>query len=67
MNYAIVYLAFILLVSTVYWYIAGKKFYTGPLIEAEVDLGAEGERSSEEGVQQEKKLQQELRQREEDV
>lgn len=36
MNYAIVFLAFILVCSTVYWYISGKKFYTGPIIEAEI-------------------------------
>ncbi len=64
MNYAIVYLAGILGFSTLYWYVQGRKFYTGPLIEAEVDMGVEGERSSEEGMQREKKLAEENRQQE---
>ncbi|KAK5167607.1 polyamine transporter tpo5 [Saxophila tyrrhenica] len=55
MNYAIVYLAGILAFSTIYWYVRGRKFYTGPLIEAEVDMAAEGERSSEE-VMHDKKM-----------
>jgi amino acid transporter len=36
MNYAIAFLGFILLCAAVYWYLGGKKFYTGPLIEAEI-------------------------------
>lgn len=36
MNYAIVYLAGILAFAGIYWIVAGRKFYTGPLIEAEV-------------------------------
>ena len=36
MNYAIVYLAGILLAAAVWWYISGKKNYTGPLIEAQI-------------------------------
>lgn len=35
MNYAAVFLVFILGASTVYWYISGRKFYHGPLIEAQ--------------------------------
>ena len=44
MNYAIVYLAGILFFALLYWFVQGKKFYTGPLIEAEValDSGSEG-------------------------
>jgi hypothetical protein len=38
MNYAIVYLAGILAFAAVYWVVAGRKFYTGPLIEAEVQI-----------------------------
>lgn len=34
MNYAIAFLGLILGFSTIYWYISGKKFYTGPVIEA---------------------------------
>lgn len=55
MNYAIVYLAGILFFSMVYWFLQGRKFYTGPLIEAEVDIGVDGERSSEEVVEKKNK------------
>lgn len=37
MNYAIAYLMGILIVSVIYWFIHGKKFYTGPLIEADIN------------------------------
>ena len=36
MNYAIAFLALILLFALIYWYARGRKFYTGPIIEAEV-------------------------------
>ncbi|KAK0936700.1 polyamine transporter tpo5 [Friedmanniomyces endolithicus] len=36
MNYAIVYLGAILFFSMLYWVVRGRKFYTGPLIEAEI-------------------------------
>ncbi|KXL46620.1 hypothetical protein M433DRAFT_70896 [Acidomyces richmondensis BFW] len=48
MNYAVVYLGFILFVAFVYWFVRGKKFYTGPIIEAEVQ--DDEDRSSEEGI-----------------
>jgi amino acid transporter len=35
MNYAIAFLGLIGIASTVYWFVRGKYFYTGPLIEAE--------------------------------
>lgn len=38
MNYAIVYLAGILAFAAVYWYVHGKRNYTGPLIEAEMQV-----------------------------
>jgi hypothetical protein len=38
MNYAIVYLGGILSFALVYWFIHGKRSYTGPLIEAEVQI-----------------------------
>ncbi|KAF2719802.1 amino acid transporter [Polychaeton citri CBS 116435] len=37
MNYAIVFLAAILFFSMLYWFIHGHRFYTGPLVEAEVN------------------------------
>lgn len=36
MNYAIVFMAFILLCAMVYWYVRGKKFYVGPLKETTI-------------------------------
>ena len=53
MNYAIVFLAFILLCAMVWWYIRGKKVYTGPVVEAEV-LDEEVD-SSTSGMEQDKK------------
>lgn len=38
MNYAAAFLGLIALFAVVYWYISGRKFYTGPLIEAVVDV-----------------------------
>ncbi|KAL8816903.1 MAG: hypothetical protein Q9223_004164 [Gallowayella weberi] len=43
MNYAIAFLGAILIFSAFFWYIAGKKYYTGPLIEAQVDENASGD------------------------
>lgn len=37
MNYACVFLAFILVVSQGYWYIRGRAVYTGPIAEAVAD------------------------------
>ena len=37
MNYAAAFLALILFFAIIYWYIRGRNFYTGPLIEAIVD------------------------------
>ncbi|KAI9689655.1 MAG: hypothetical protein M1820_010125 [Bogoriella megaspora] len=48
MNYATAFLALILVFALVYWYAAGRKFYKGPLIEAEVlDEDARAEDSDE--------------------
>ena len=35
MNYASVFLVFILGCAAIFWYISGRKHYTGPVIEAE--------------------------------
>lgn len=52
MNYAIVYLAGILAISTAYWYARGHKYYTGPLIEAEIhEEDSQAERSSIDDVE----------------
>jgi amino acid permease (GABA permease) len=42
MNYAIVFLAFILLCAAVYWFIGGRKFYTGPILEAQIEQEVDG-------------------------
>lgn len=45
MNYAAVFLVFIFVCSTFFWYVRGKRYYTGPLVEAEVtgrDAGSGG-------------------------
>jgi len=34
MNYAIAFLGGILIAATVYWLVSGRKFYTGPIVEA---------------------------------
>lgn len=50
MNYAIAFLGAILAFSLLYWFISGRKFYTGPLIEADVNEESSQTRSSEEDV-----------------
>ncbi|KAL8898288.1 MAG: hypothetical protein Q9192_002152 [Flavoplaca navasiana] len=42
MNYAIAFLGAILIFSAIFWYTSGRKYYTGPLIEAEVSTSAPG-------------------------
>ena len=37
MNYAVVYLVAILLLSTLYWVIRGKKYYAGPRLQVRVN------------------------------
>ncbi len=37
MNYASAFLALILLAAGLYWVAGGRKFYTGPLIEAQAE------------------------------
>ncbi|KAI4237410.1 MAG: hypothetical protein L6R40_005902 [Gallowayella cf. fulva] len=43
MNYAIAFLGAIVIFSAFFWYIVGKKYYTGPLIEAQMDENASGD------------------------
>ncbi len=45
MNYAAVFLVFILLLAMLFWYTNGRKYYSGPLIEAqheETDSNSDG-------------------------
>lgn len=37
MNYATAFLALILGAATLFWYLGGRKYYTGPLIEAQAE------------------------------
>ena len=48
MNYACAFLVFTLIVTALYWYARGRRFYTGPLIEAQLEDDATdgGDRSS---------------------
>ena len=55
MNYAIAYLGGILIFSTLYWYIYGRKFYTGPIVEA--DVHEEGRSSDDEVAAKSAKVQ----------
>lgn len=51
MNYACAFLALIFLFAAVYWFVGGRRWYTGPLIEAEIDENdSQNERSSNEEV-----------------
>ena len=43
MNYAAVFLVFILGCAAIFWYAGGRRYYTGPIVEAQ----AEDEQSSE--------------------
>jgi hypothetical protein len=54
MNYAIAFLGGILIASTVWWFISGRKYYHGPIIEAVVVN--EDNSSGAEDVAEDKKL-----------
>lgn len=43
MNYAIAFLGAILIFAAIFWYISGRRYYTGPLIEAQVEENASGD------------------------
>ena len=36
MNYAIAFLGLIFVLAAIYWVISGRKFYTGPVVEADI-------------------------------
>lgn len=55
MNYASVFLVFILVCAAAWWYISGRKWYVGPLIEAEVGEENFGDSGSDE-IEREKKF-----------
>ena len=55
MNYAIAFLGLIFLFAAIYWIISGRKFYTGPLIEADiVEDSNQGPRDGSSGEQSRK-------------
>jgi len=50
MNYAAAFLALILIASTVYWYLGGRRWYTGPITEAQIveeEIAAANDSSSQ--------------------
>jgi hypothetical protein len=46
MNYASAFIVLILGAATFFWYIGGRRYYTGPVIEARAGEGSESERPS---------------------
>lgn len=60
MNYAIVYLAGILAFAAIYWFVSGRKFYTGPVVEADLneESSSQGGRSSDDEPMKNKEMQQ---------
>lgn len=59
MNYAIAYLGGILILSLIWWVAGGRKYYTGPLIEAEV-MEMDSFRSSESNESKEKMIDEQI-------
>jgi amino acid transporter len=56
MNYAIAFLGAIFFTAAIWWYISGRKWYTGPIVEAEVhqlDVAAGEDSASGEDVKKE--------------
>ncbi|KAL8772975.1 MAG: hypothetical protein Q9209_001995 [Squamulea sp. 1 TL-2023] len=49
MNYAIAFLGAILIFSAFFWYIGGRRYYTGPVVEAEINENAFRERGNGSG------------------
>lgn len=59
MNYAIAFLALILLAALIWWYLGGRRYYTGPITEAiivEEEVGARDSLSQENGENIEKNI-----------
>jgi amino acid transporter len=59
MNYASAFLVAILVASSIYWVISGKKFYTGPIVEASatvIEEGISGEGSNASDEEQARKV-----------
>jgi amino acid transporter len=55
MNYAIAFLALILLAALVFWYLGGRRYYTGPITEAviveeEVDVRDSSSQENEKNI-----------------
>jgi hypothetical protein len=46
MNYAAAFLVLILLAAAVFWYAGGRRYYTGPVIEARAGEVSESDRGS---------------------
>ena len=46
MNYVVVLMAAVALFAIIYWYAAGRYYYTGPRVKAQLIMGVEGDASS---------------------
>jgi hypothetical protein len=51
MNYASAFLVLVLISAALYWYISGRKFYHGPIVEAQFE-----EEQSDSGIMAQEKL-----------
>ena len=45
MNYVTVLMVAVMLFAVIYWYVAGRYYYTGPRVKAQLIIGVEGEDS----------------------
>jgi amino acid permease (GABA permease) len=50
MNYASAFLVAILIAAAVYWYLGGRRWYTGPIVEAEIMPGEESDNNGNGGA-----------------
>lgn len=46
MNYASAFLVLILGAAAIYWYISGRKFYHGPIVEAQMEEDSQSDHVS---------------------
>ena len=46
MNYVVVLMAAVALFAIIYWYAAGRYYYTGPRVKAQLIMGVEADASS---------------------
>lgn len=57
MNYVSVFIVAVALFAVIYWYAAGRFYYVGPRVRAQLIIGVESEqKKSSEGSNEEKKV-----------